>query len=186
MGRWGKLVLFALVTIVLLAASTGLVGLILHRLNIITGEDFFLSWVQDIPFWGQCWTSEGEGDISTELQQVLVLEKELSFFQEENASLRSDLEQRSREVQVLLQEIEQLRIEKRALEVEKQRHLRVGDIYGRMRSQEAAAILAQLSDEEALSVLLFLEAQQVGQILAQMEPKRAAVLTKLMNNPEGG
>lgn len=184
-GLWGKgsrIVLFGLVIIVLLAMLVTFTILLLDYFQVIDGEAILAFWQERVPWWQE--EEEEKEESHPYLEQLRALEKELEELRQENDRLRYEVGQKSKEVQALLQELEELRVKEREWEDERERRLLVGEVYNKMQPREAAAILAELSDEEALAILLLVDAQQVSQILAQMDPARAATLTKAMNNRE--
>jgi flagellar motility protein MotE (MotC chaperone) len=179
-NKWVRFFFWVVVMVILLGFLIGLTLLLLDSLNIIDVEALREDWHQRLR------PGSGEKEFSQEPEKVDLLEKEIAELKGENTSLRGELAEKSRELLGLLQELEEVREKLRELEEEKQRRVHIGEVYGKMRPQEAAAILGRLSDGEAVEILMALEAEQAGQILAKMDPGKAAALTKAMNCPKGG
>ena len=59
-------------------------------------------------------------------------------------------------------------------------HQRLARIFAAMRPAEAAAVLGQLDDEQARGVLVAMPARSAAPILAELDPGRAASLSRLV------
>lgn len=57
-------------------------------------------------------------------------------------------------------------------------HARLGRIFAAMRPPEAAAVLAQLDDAEISGILMTIPARNAAPILAELDPERAASLSR--------
>ncbi|WP_104748451.1 MotE family protein [Helicobacter cetorum] len=56
---------------------------------------------------------------------------------------------------------------------------KIGETYSKMKDSKSALILENLPTQNALEILMALKPQELGKILAKMDPKKAADLTKL-------
>lgn len=59
-------------------------------------------------------------------------------------------------------------------------HQRLARIFAAMRPEEAAAVLGQLADDQARGVLLAMQPRNAAPILAELDPARAATLSRLV------
>ncbi|GAA7154276.1 MotE family protein [Helicobacter pylori] len=60
---------------------------------------------------------------------------------------------------------------------------KIGETYSKMKDSKSALILENLPTQNALEILMALKPQELGKILAKMDPKKAAALTELWQKP---
>ncbi|AFI04814.1 MotE family protein [Helicobacter cetorum] len=144
-----------------------------------------------------------KAEIKEELDELNQKEQSLKILQTENARLlqeKSDLlDKKEQEIDKknkaletreeafrVLQETEKKRMEslleedEQILEQIKQaKASKIGETYSKMKDSKSALILENLPTQNALEILMALKPQELGKILAKMEPKKAADLTKL-------
>lgn len=56
----------------------------------------------------------------------------------------------------------------------------LAEIYGEMRAEEAAAIIARLNDTDVVQILINMRGREAAKILTAMEPERAAKISRRM------
>jgi flagellar motility protein MotE (MotC chaperone) len=90
--------------------------------------------------------------------------------------LKADLQAQIDQLKKLKQEYEEMR---KGLEGKKHEQLtKVVKMFEAMPPEEAAKTIEKLDDDTAVQILTSLKAKSAGKILAQIEPARAAVLSK--------
>jgi len=90
--------------------------------------------------------------------------------------LKADLQAQIDQLKKLKQEYEQMR---QGLEGKKHEQLtKVVKMFEAMPAEEAAKTIEKLDDDTAVQILTSLKAKSAGKVLAQIEPARAAVLSK--------
>ncbi len=57
---------------------------------------------------------------------------------------------------------------------------KIAQTYAKMKDSKAAAILSDLSATQAANILFLLKPQEIGKILAKMDPKKASILTQTL------
>ncbi len=104
-------------------------------------------------------------------------EKELNLKQKEINATLSKIENEKKEIQDLLKKNKQI------LEAIKEAKLnKLTQSYAKMRPKNAASILENMDDKNALEILSELPARILSKILAAMTPEKAAHFTQLMEN----
>lgn len=130
---------------------------------------------------------EGTIDLEAKLKQDVTNLEEIN---KENLTMIEQLEKeaevRATEITSLQTQIEQLTEELNAKELEQQetKHTitELSKMYESMSAKNAAVILAELEDQDALTILRGLSTDALGAILEKMEPVDAARFTKLLAN----
>ena len=90
--------------------------------------------------------------------------------------LKADLQAQIDQLKKLKQEYEEMR---KGLEGKKHEQLtKVVKMFEAMPPEEAAKTIEKLDDDTAVQILTSLKAKSAGKVLAQIEPARAAVLSK--------
>ncbi|WP_246939936.1 MotE family protein [Bacillus pinisoli] len=128
---------------------------------------------------------EGTIDLEAKLKQDV---SNLEATNQENLTMIEQLEKeaevRETEMSSLQAQIEDLTEQLKAKELEQQETKQTIDelskIYESMSSKNAAAILSELDDQDALTILRALSTEALGSILEKMEPTDAARFTKLL------
>ena len=64
--------------------------------------------------------------------------------------------------------------------------IKLSSIFAAMQPADAAAVLQEMTDEEVESIIQHMQARLAGQILGQFEPERAALLSRVVLNRDGG
>lgn len=108
-------------------------------------------------------------------KEVSGLEAQLLRCQEEIASLTAAKAK-------LEKEVETLKAEKTTRDTTAEGYSRLAEVYGQMKPEQAAGIIAELDDQTAAGVLGKMKTEQTGRVLACLEPARAARLAKMMAN----
>ncbi|AFI05531.1 MotE family protein [Helicobacter cetorum] len=144
-----------------------------------------------------------KAELKDELRQLSEKEQSLRVLQTENARLlqeKSDLlAQKEQEVDEKLKSLqakeeafktlqakEKKRIENLIeedeqilREIKQAKASKIGETYSKMKDSKSALILENLPTQNALEILMALKPQELGKILAKMNPQKAADLTKL-------
>ncbi|GAA7177196.1 MotE family protein [Helicobacter pylori] len=68
-------------------------------------------------------------------------------------------------------------------EIKQAKDSKIGETYSKMKDSKSALILENLPTQNALEILMALKSQELGKILAKMDPKKAAALTELWQKP---
>ncbi|GAA8174064.1 MotE family protein [Helicobacter pylori] len=68
-------------------------------------------------------------------------------------------------------------------EIKQAKDSKIGETYSKMKDSKSALILENLPTQNALEILMVLKPQELGKILAKMDPKKAAALTELWQKP---
>ncbi|MGL2419220.1 MotE family protein [Helicobacter pylori] len=68
-------------------------------------------------------------------------------------------------------------------EIKQAKDSKIGETYSKMKDSKSALILENLPTQNALEILMALKPQELGKILAKMDPKKAAALTELWQKP---
>ncbi|WRF69067.1 MotE family protein [Helicobacter pylori] len=68
-------------------------------------------------------------------------------------------------------------------EIKQAKDSKIGETYSKMKDSKSALILENLPTKNALEILMALKPQELGKILAKMDPKKAAALTELWQKP---
>ncbi|WP_187901436.1 MotE family protein [Helicobacter pylori] len=68
-------------------------------------------------------------------------------------------------------------------EIKQAKDSKIGETYSKMKDSKSALILENLPTRNALEILMALKPQELGKILAKMDPKKAAALTELWQKP---
>jgi flagellar motility protein MotE (MotC chaperone) len=90
--------------------------------------------------------------------------------------LRADLQAQIEQLKKLKQEME---VMQKGLEGKRQEQLtKIVKIYEAMAADEAAKALEKLDDDTAVQILSSLKARSAGKIMGQLDPARAAALSK--------
>jgi flagellar motility protein MotE (MotC chaperone) len=108
-----------------------------------------------------------------------------SKFQEQEDYIKlltSDLQKKEEEVVSLKGDVALLKkqVEEAETQAEKEENEKLKKLYEAMSAKDAAAVMTEMKNSEALNILTLLQAETQAAILAKLEAKRAAELTILM------
>lgn len=99
-----------------------------------------------------------EKEVNNKLAQISEKEERIEAILEENKKL--------------LEEIEQLKLDK------------ISNTYSKMKAKSAAGILSEMQTEDAVKVLLTINPKVLAKIFAKMNPKKASELTEELSRVE--
>ncbi|PUD26817.1 flagellar protein [Helicobacter pylori] len=112
--------------------------------------------------------SKKEKEVEEKLKNLAVKEEAFKTLQAEEKKRLKNLVEENEEI---LREIKQAKDSK------------IGETYSKMKDSKSALILENLPTQNALEILMALKPQELGKILAKMDPKKAAALTELWQKP---
>ncbi|EJB71492.1 MotE family protein [Helicobacter pylori] len=112
--------------------------------------------------------SKKEKEIDEKLKHLAAKEEAFKTLQTEEKKRLKNLIEENEEI---LREIKQAKDSK------------IGETYSKMKDSKSALILENLPTQNALEILMALKPQELGKILAKMDPKKAAALTELWQKP---
>ncbi len=148
-----------------------------------------------------------KAELKDDLRQLSEKEQSLRILQTENARLLEEksnlLNQKEKEVEEKLKNLtakeeafknlqaaEKKRLENLIEEnedilrkIKQAKESKIGETYSKMKDSKSALILENLPTKNALEILMALKPQELGKILAKMDPKKAAALTELWQKP---
>ncbi|QTP00105.1 MotE family protein [Helicobacter pylori] len=148
-----------------------------------------------------------KAELKEDLRQLSEKEQSLRILQTENARLldeKSDLlNKKEKEIDEKLKNLAAKEEAFKTLQTEEKKHLKnlieeneeilreikqakdskIGETYSKMKDSKSALILENLPTKNALEILMALKPQELGKILAKMDPKKAAALTELWQKP---
>ncbi len=148
-----------------------------------------------------------KAELKDDLRQLSEKEQSLRILQTENARLLEEksnlLNQKEKEVEEKLKNLtakeeafknlqaaEKKRLENLIeenedilREIKQAKESKIGETYSKMKDSKSALILENLPTKNALEILMALKPQELGKILAKMDPKKAAALTELWQKP---
>ncbi|MGL2434543.1 magnesium transporter MgtE N-terminal domain-containing protein [Helicobacter pylori] len=148
-----------------------------------------------------------KAELKDDLRQLSEKEQSLRILQTENTRLldeKSDLlNKKEKEVEEKLKNLAAKEEAFKTLQTEEKKRLKnlieenegilreikqakdskIGETYSKMKDSKSALILENLPTQNALEILMVLKPQELGKILAKMDPKKAAALTELWQKP---
>ncbi len=148
-----------------------------------------------------------KAELKDDLRQLSEKEQSLRILQTENARLLDEktdlLNQKEKEVEEKLKNLAAKEEAFKTLQTEEKKRLKnlieenesilreikqakdskIGETYSKMKDSKSALILENLPTQNALEILMALKPQELGKILAKMDPKKAAALTELWQKP---
>ncbi|MDU9761729.1 MotE family protein [Helicobacter pylori] len=148
-----------------------------------------------------------KAELKDDLHRLSEKEQSLRILQTENARLLDEkndlLNQKEKEVEEKLKNLAAKEEAFKTLQTEEKKHLKnlieeneeilreikqakdskIGETYSKMKDSKSALILENLPTQNALEILMALKPQELGKILAKMDPKKAAALTELWQKP---
>ncbi len=148
-----------------------------------------------------------KAELKEDLRQLSEKEQSLRILQTENARLldeKSDLlNKKEKEIDEKLKNLAAKEEAFKTLQTEEKKRLKnlieenedilreikqakdskIGETYSKMKDSKSALILENLPTQNALEILMALKPQELGKILAKMDPKKAAALTELWQKP---
>ncbi|MGL2510747.1 MotE family protein [Helicobacter pylori] len=148
-----------------------------------------------------------KAELKDDLRQLSEKEQSLRILQTENARLldeKSDLlNKKEKEIDEKLKHLAAKEEAFKTLQTEEKKRLKnlieeneeilreikqakdskIGETYSKMKDSKSALILENLPTKNALEILMALKPQELGKILAKMDPKKAATLTELWQKP---
>ncbi|MCQ2767753.1 MotE family protein [Helicobacter pylori] len=144
-----------------------------------------------------------KAELKDDLRQLSEKEQSLRILQTENARLLDEkndlLSKKEKEVEEKLKNLAAKEEAFKTLQTEEKKRLKnlieeneeilreikqakdskIGETYSKMKDSKSALILENLPTKNALEILMALKPQELGKILAKMDPKKAAALTEL-------
>ncbi len=148
-----------------------------------------------------------KAELKDDLHQLSEKEQSLRILQTENARLLDEkndlLSKKEKEVEEKLKNLAAKEEAFKTLQTEEKKRLKnlieenegilreikqakdskIGETYSKMKDSKSALILENLPTQNALEILMALKPQELGKILAKMDPKKAAALTELWQKP---
>ncbi|MCQ2875550.1 MotE family protein [Helicobacter pylori] len=148
-----------------------------------------------------------KAELKDDLRQLSEKEQSLRILQTENARLLDEkndlLSKKEKEVEEKLKNLAAKEEAFKTLQTEEKKRLKnlieenegilreikqakdskIGETYSKMKDSKSALILENLPTQNALEILMALKPQELGKILAKMDPKKAAALTELWQKP---
>ncbi|WRA19140.1 MotE family protein [Helicobacter pylori] len=148
-----------------------------------------------------------KAELKDDLRRLSEKEQSLRILQTENARLLDEktdlLNKKEKEVEEKLKNLAAKEEAFKALQTEEKKRLKnlieenegilrgikqakdskIGETYSKMKDSKSALILENLPTQNALEILMALKPQELGKILAKMDPKKAAALTELWQKP---
>ncbi len=148
-----------------------------------------------------------KAELKDDLRRLSEKEQSLRILQTENARLLDEktdlLNQKEKEVEEKLKNLAAKEEAFKTLQAEEKKRLKnlveeneeilrgikqakdskIGETYSKMKDSKSALILENLPTQNALEILMALKPQELGKILAKMDPKKAAALTELWQKP---
>ncbi|MCH4609717.1 MotE family protein [Helicobacter pylori] len=148
-----------------------------------------------------------KAELKDDLRRLSEKEQSLRILQTENARLLDEktdlLNQKEKEVEEKLKNLAAKEEAFKTLQTEEKKRLKnlieenegilrgikqakdskIGETYSKMKDSKSALILENLPAQNALEILMALKPQELGKILAKMDPKKAAALTELWQKP---
>ncbi|OOP96015.1 MotE family protein [Helicobacter pylori] len=144
-----------------------------------------------------------KAELKDDLRRLSEKEQSLRILQTENARLLDEkndlLSKKEKEVEEKLKNLAAKEEAFKTLQTEEKKRLKnlieenegilrgikqakdskIGETYSKMKDSKSALILENLPTQNALEILMALKPQELGKILAKMDPKKAAALTEL-------
>ncbi|MFP6271642.1 MotE family protein [Helicobacter pylori] len=148
-----------------------------------------------------------KAELKDDLRRLSEKEQSLRILQTENTRLLDEktdlLNQKEKEVEEKLKNLAAKEEAFKTLQTEEKKRLKnlieenegilrgikqakdskIGETYSKMKDSKSALILENLPTQNALEILMALKPQELGKILAKMDPKKAAALTELWQKP---
>ncbi|WQU27837.1 MotE family protein [Helicobacter pylori] len=148
-----------------------------------------------------------KAELKDDLRQLSEKEQSLRILQTENARFLDEkndlLNQKEKEVEEKLKNLAAKEEAFKTLQTEEKKRLKnlieenegilreikqakdskISETYSKMKDSKSALILENLPTQNALEILMALKPQELGKILAKMDPKKAAALTELWQKP---
>ncbi|WQT67045.1 MotE family protein [Helicobacter pylori] len=148
-----------------------------------------------------------KAELKDDLRRLSEKEQSLRILQTENARLLDEkndlLNKKEKEVEEKLKNLAAKEEAFKTLQTEEKKRLKnlieenegilrgikqakdskIGETYSKMKDSKSALILENLPTQNALEILMALKPQELGKILAKMDPKKAAALTELWQKP---
>ncbi len=148
-----------------------------------------------------------KAELKDDLHRLSEKEQSLRILQTENARLLDEktdlLSKKEKEVEEKLKNLAAKEEAFKTLQAEEKKRLKnlieenegilrgikqakdskIGETYSKMKDSKSALILENLPTQNALEILMALKPQELGKILAKMDPKKAAALTELWQKP---
>lgn len=111
-------------------------------------------------------------------QSTSIEEERLRILQEDLAKKTEELKKLKEEIDAKIKRQEELKAE--IARAQEERYQRLAKIYEQMPPEEAATRLEKLDDETAVNLILAIKPRQAAKILANVNPEKAAILSKLL------
>lgn len=139
--------------------------------------------LQDLPFVGKNFVEDEFVEIITPLEKENeALQGEINKLQQEISNLKKEKKELEAKALALEKQAQGLDKKVNSLQKEEKEVFKLADYYNAMKAKEIVPIFEGLEDDLVLKILLQLEDKKVGQILAEMDPMRAAIITRSLSN----
>ena len=144
--------------------------------------------LKDIPYFNKFFAASDKSETATTPQ--LTESDQLRIELEDTKTAITFLENENAELRQRLTEVEKERNSLRALNDEQKARTdqlkKLAEYYSSMKVKQAAAIMAELDDEIIIGILTNMGSETAAEIIGELDPVEAAVLTKKMLQEEGG
>lgn len=111
-------------------------------------------------------------------QSTTIEEERLRILQEDLAKKTEELKKLKEEIDAKIKRQEELKAE--LTRAQEERYQKLAKIYEQMPPEEAATRIEKLDDETAVNLILAIKPRQAAKILANVNPEKAAILSKLL------
>lgn len=111
-------------------------------------------------------------------QSTSIEEERLRILQEDLAKKTEELKKLKEEIDAKIKRQEELKAE--LTRAQEERYQKLAKIYEQMPPEEAATRIEKLDDETAVNLILAIKPRQAAKILANVNPEKAAILSKLL------
>lgn len=179
-GAFGKIIMAILITLMFTTA----VLLVIAKFNDVNVFDKAKEISTSIPFVGESERKEQLADEGILSERVINLQAEIKEKEAEVHQLQQQLDSSAAEKEAWLIEQERLLGEIQALERDKdsskQKVSEIVSTFEKMSAKSAAPVITNMSDAEAIQILVSLKPDNLAAILEKMSPEDAAKYTSMM------
>lgn len=180
-GTFGKIIMVILITLMFATA----VLLVIAKFNDVNVFDKAKEITQSLPIIGSSEEKDKDIDDGILEERVVTLQAEIKEKEAEVHRLQQQLDASTDQQEKLLVEQERLVGEIQALENDqsatKQKASEIVSTFEKMSAKSAAPVLINMSDAEAMQILMNLKTDTLASILEKMSPEDAAKYTSLMS-----
>lgn len=117
---------------------------------------------------GQQTTTKEQGS-TIEEERLKIIQQDLTKKSEELKRLRDEISAKIKQQEALKEQLER---------AQRENYQRLAKIYESMPPEEAAARIEKLDDDTATTLILAIKPRQAAKILANLNPEKAAVISK--------